>query len=274
MEDLSEKEQIEQIRAWWSEYGNFVIGGIVAGVAIMVGVNQYSSRQINAQTEASVLYESVLEAVGDGKLEEAETAATAIYTDYEATIYPSQARLAMARLYMEKGRDEDAAVVLQAIVDEMPKSEVGLVARLRLSQVLLYQEQPQDVVDLLSKQGDSAFSARYNEKLGDAYFALQSYTLAEEAYLKAMTDSAQTQTVDRALLQMKIDDLPDATLVAADVSAATAIDTLEDSAVEVTQEAAEVDDAADAIVDDAAAEAMEETPAQAGDEAAAEEVAD
>ena len=208
------------------------------------------------------------------KLEEAETAATAIYTDYEATIYPSQARLAMARLYMEKGRDEDAAVVLQAIVDDMPKSEVGLVARLRLSQVLLYQEKPQDVVDLLSKQADSAFSARYNEKLGDAYFDLQSYTLAEEAYLKAMTDTAQAETVDRALLQMKIDDLPDTTLVATDVSAAAAVDTLEDTAVEAMPDTAEIDDTADAMVDDAAAETIEETPAETGNDAVTEEVAD
>ena len=40
MDDLtSEKEQIEQIRAWWAQYGGYVIGGIGLGVALLVGIS-------------------------------------------------------------------------------------------------------------------------------------------------------------------------------------------------------------------------------------------
>ena len=44
MDDLSEKEQIEQMRAWWSEYGNYVIGGIVVGIGLMVATGALLSR--------------------------------------------------------------------------------------------------------------------------------------------------------------------------------------------------------------------------------------
>ena len=209
MEDLSEKEQIEQMRAWWSEYGNYVIGGIVVGLGLMIGIGQYRTQTENTQVDASALYETVFEAVADGDADAAETAANDLYENYASTVYPSQARLAMARLYMDKGRDNDAAEALRAIVDEEPDSELGLVARLRLAKVLLYQDNALDVVDLLSNTSESAFSARYNEALGDAYVDLGQFADARDAYFVAMADSATMPTVDRVLVQMKIDDLPE-----------------------------------------------------------------
>ena len=74
MEDLSEKEQIEQMRAWWSEYGNYVIGGIVVGLGLMFGIGQYRTQTENTQVDASALYETVFEAVADGDADAAETA--------------------------------------------------------------------------------------------------------------------------------------------------------------------------------------------------------
>jgi len=209
VEDLTEKEQIEEMRAWWSEYGNYVIGGIVVGIALMVGLGQYRSNTASTQVEASVLYETLFEAVADGDTDDAEAAASELYADYDSTNYPSQARLAMARLYMDKGRDKDAADSLRALVDAEPGTELGLIARLRLTKVLLYQDKPQEVIDLLSNRDDSAFTPRYSEMIADAYVMLGQYSDARDAYLVAMADSASMPTVDRALVQMKFDDLPE-----------------------------------------------------------------
>lgn len=231
MEDLSEKEQIEQMRAWWSEYGNYVIGGIVVGIALMVGVGQYRSNTVSTQTEASALYETLFEAVAQGDTDEAETAATDLYTNYGSTVYPSQARLAMARHYMDKGRDQDAADALRAIVDSEPDTELGLIARLRLAKVLLYQDNPLDVVDLLSNRTESAFAARYSEAMGDAYVSLGQYDDARDAYFLSMADSATMPTVDRVLVQMKVDDLPDTVMKDA-VSEELLEDPAEDAAAE------------------------------------------
>ena len=43
MNDLSEKEQLEQMRAWWADNGRFVIGGVLLGVAALVGWNQWQA---------------------------------------------------------------------------------------------------------------------------------------------------------------------------------------------------------------------------------------
>lgn len=227
MDDLqSEKEQIEEIRAWWAEYGKFVIAGVVIAVAGMVGINQYKSNRLDAQVEASVLFETLAEHVAAGDLEDAETVAAELSTDYANTAYSGQARLAMARLYMDRNRDQDAADALAELIDLGSNSELRGVARARLARILLYQEKPQEVVDLLQGQDDPAFNAVYAESLGDAFAALGDVEQAVAAYEIALADD--TQSVNRAIVQMKLVDLPDAdagdtdadTDVAADAGAA------------------------------------------------------
>ncbi len=227
MEDLSEKEQIEAMRSWWKENGRYVISGIVLGVAILVGWNEWQARQQAARLEASALYETLAVEVDDGDLDASEAAASDLYDNYGSTTYAALARLAMAKLYMEKGRDQDAADALNALLalrgrSKMPMvgslqarlgvpdfSELQMVGRLRLAKVYLYEDKPQEVTDLLSGFENTSFAARYDELLGDAYAALGRIAEAADAYGRAMLDDVNAPTVDRALVQMKLVDLPD-----------------------------------------------------------------
>ena len=83
------------------------------------------------------------------------------------------------------------------------------VGRLRLAHVLLYQDKPQEVADLLEGVEVVAFAALYDELLGDAYAALGRTAEAGDAYRRAMADPSPTPTIDRALVQMKLVDLPE-----------------------------------------------------------------
>ena len=108
----------------------------------------------------------------DGDLDEAERVADQLGTTYANTSYAAQSKLAIARLYMDKNRDQDAADALTALIDGDASEELRQVARLRLARILLYQDKPQDVVDLLDGQESPAFAAPFAELLGDAYYAL------------------------------------------------------------------------------------------------------
>ena len=209
MDDLlSEKEQIEQMRSWWAEYGNYVIGGVVAGALGLFGYNYYQNSQMTARLEASALYESLTGHVVDGELEEAEAVANEISSGYASTSYDAQAKLALARLYMDKNRDQDAADVLQALLSSDAGDELKHVARLRLARVLLYQGKTEEVVGLLEGQESPAFAALYNELLGDAYHALGRIEDAEAAYQRVLIDPLSQATVDQQLVQWKALDLP------------------------------------------------------------------
>lgn len=209
MEDLSEKEQLEALRGWWSENGNYVMGGIVVGIIIIFGVNQYRSTVAEEEIAASSLYEDVMYAAGTGDLDAAEEAAGELFRDYDASPYAGQARLALARLYMDNARDQDAADTLRGLIESSPDKELAMVARLRLAKILLYEGKAQDVVELIQGLPENAFSARMNEILGDAYVALEQYAEAETAYIAALNDDPRAPTVDTTLVQLKINDLPD-----------------------------------------------------------------
>ena len=87
--------------------------------------------------------------------------------------------------------------------------EISLIAEYRLAKIMLYQKKYQEVIDMLTDNNGHAFETKYSELLGDAYYGLQNYDAAEAAYLAALTTTNQPQVVDAALIQMKINDLPD-----------------------------------------------------------------
>ncbi len=209
MDDLqSEKEQLDEIRAWWADYGRYVIAGVVIAVALMVGLNQYKSNKLTAEIEASALFESLAGHVFEGELDDAERVADELANNYANTTYAAQSRLAMARLYMDKNRDQDAADVLQELLAMRGNGALRHVGRMRLARVLLYQDKPQEVIDLLVGQDNKAFAGLYAEALGDAFAALGQVEAAGESYRIALADTSQT--VNRGLVQMKLIDLPDA----------------------------------------------------------------
>lgn len=251
VEDLSEKEQIEQMRAWWSEYGAYVIGGLVLVIGALFGWNSWQSSHLESRVEASIAFEALADEVAEDRLEPAEAIAEEIFSEHPQTVYADQARLAMARLYMDQGRDQDAASALRALIDGGNSDEMKLVARLRLAKILLYQGRPEEVEPLLSGFDDTGFGARYREAVGDARYDMSDFEGAEAAYREALEADRATQLLDVALVQMKIADLPDA-------SPDASPDPGSDAAVQAdAPQEAESDDAAD---DDAAAPSGEVEP--------------
>ncbi|MBT8081675.1 MAG: tetratricopeptide repeat protein [Gammaproteobacteria bacterium] len=209
MDDLlSEKEQLEQIRTWWKEYGGYVIGGLGLGIAVLVGWNYYQGGKLESQLAGSALYETLAEHVESGSLDQAEAVADDLATNYTDTTYAAQGKLALARLYMDRNRDQDAVDVLQEITEQGSGGELELIARARLARILLYQGKAEEVVALLEDQESAAFAATFDDLLGDAYRDLGRYDDAQAAYERVMLDPVAQATVDQQFVQWKAQDLP------------------------------------------------------------------
>lgn len=241
MDDLlSEKEQLDQFRSWWSEYGAYVVGGIVLGAGLLFGINRYQDNQLQEQLDASVAYESLIVQVVDGDLDKAEATASEIQNSYAETTYAGQAGLAMAKLYMDKNRDQDATNALLAVVDSDADEELRHVARLRLARILLYQDKAQEAVDLLENESIDAFAAAYGEVLGDAYTALGRVAEAQDAYQKVLLDPLSQGTVDQQLVQWKSLDLPEVEAAPLPTADETETSSAEPEAAEAVETAAPV----------------------------------
>lgn len=207
-EFLSEKEQIQYIRDWWRDNRMyiFIFGFVVIGS--VAGTNTWKASVLNEQIAASSLYESLAVEISENNLESGELIAEEIYSEYSESIYADQARLAMAYFYMSQSRDEDAADELRGLIKSSENNEMILIANMRLAKILLYQSKYQEVLDLLEGNLGHAFETKYSELIGDAYLGLEDYENAEFAYMNALKDTGSPQVIDAALLQMKINDLP------------------------------------------------------------------
>ena len=238
------------MKAWWAEYGRYVIAGIVIAVGLLLGFNYHKSSKLEAEMQASDLFESLAGYVVDGDLDAAIPVADELHSNYANTAYAAQSRLVMARLYMDQNRDQDAADALRELLGMSGNGALKHVARARLARILLYQDKPQEVLDLLAEQSNPGFAGLYAEARGDAHAALGDYDAARAAYDEALADT--TQSVNRGVVQMKLIDLPEA--MPAPLPAAA------DAASEVATgagEAAEPTDTVEASVEDEEAGADE-----------------
>ena len=204
---LSEKEQIERMRSWWSEYGSFVVGGVVLGAVILFGINYYQNSQLDAQVAASVLYDELADEIVAGDIEAAEAIVKDLTDNHGGSSYAAQSYLAIARFYMDRNRDNDAAESLRTLIAMDGNDAFKNIGRVRLAKILLYQDQPEEVLTLLDGQDSGAFAARFAEVRGDAYVALGRFEEARTAYQAAMME--QLPVVDQALVQLKLLDLPE-----------------------------------------------------------------
>jgi predicted negative regulator of RcsB-dependent stress response len=205
---LSEKEQIDKMRAWWSDNGSYVISGLAISIIGVFGFNYYENSQREAAYQSSGLYDALTDMVVDGEVAEAEAIAAQLEEGYGETNYLAQARLAMARMYMDQNRDEDAADSLRTVLAMGVEEEFKDVARIRLAKILLYQDKAQEAADLVEGREDGAFAERYADILGDAYVALNRPDEARLAYQRALFEDGTGATVDQNFVQLKLLDLP------------------------------------------------------------------
>ena len=210
-EFLSEKEQIEQIRKWWSENGRWVIAGVALGVALLVGWNTWRNFVAERAAEASALYDELAAIVeesnpGDATRSRAEDLGRRLKGDYAATPYDEGGALVLARLYVSTGALDEAGAELQYVIDRGTDPELEMVARLRLAQVRLQQQRYDDAEAALAVDSPGAFTARIDELKGDLAYARGDHAAARAAYERALAEG-EGGLVNRSYVQMKLDDL-------------------------------------------------------------------
>jgi predicted negative regulator of RcsB-dependent stress response len=204
-EYLSEKEQVEQIKQWWRDYGWYLVGGMAVAALGYFGWNQYEASRAGRGEEASALYDELQSAIADDDTRADELLAR-LRNEYASSPYTDHAGLLMAKTLLISN-PERAADELRRVMGTTEDRELAMIARLRLARVLAYREAYQDALNLLTVSEPGQFAARLNEIRGDVHVALGENDAARDAYLRALTAQG-SESLDRRYLQMKLNALP------------------------------------------------------------------
>ncbi|MDQ6640511.1 MAG: tetratricopeptide repeat protein [Pseudomonadota bacterium] len=201
--DLEEQEQLDQLKAFWKQYGNLVTWVLILVLGGYAAWNGWNLYQRDQGAKAGSLYDELDRAAQEGDSERA----TRIFADmkerYPRATFTQQAGLVAARVAAEKGQYDAATASLAWVADKAGESEYRSIARLRLAGLLLDTKKYEEALKQLDAIDGPEFAALAADRRGDILLTQGKNAEAQAAYLKAW--NAMDPKVDyRRLVEAKL----------------------------------------------------------------------
>ncbi len=199
----SEKEQVEQLRKWWQENGKALIIGVVLGLGGLFGYRGWQEHVTTKAMEAADLHAAVLVALERAQHATVIAESARLRGEYADTPYAALATLAEAAVQVRDGNAGEAQTALEWVVEHAGQPEVAAVARLRMARLLHDRGESAAARSALDALPEGLFTAQAAELRGDLLRDAGQPDAAREAYREALAADSE----NRAILQMKLDDL-------------------------------------------------------------------
>ena len=205
--DLQEQEQIDQIKAFWSQYGNLITWTLILALSGFAAWNGWNWWQRNQAAKASAMFDELDRAAQAADAERAARVFADLKERFPRTAYAQQGALLAAKVQADKGQTDAALASLAWAADNADEDEYRTLARLRAAGLMMDKKQFDQALAQLdaAAQGKSAkaFEALLADRRGDVLLAQGKKDEARKAYeaaYKAMDDKLEY----RRLLDAKL----------------------------------------------------------------------
>jgi len=202
--DLEEQDQLEDLKAWWRQWGNTIAGVIIAVCVGIIGIQGWRWWSQQQAEKGSVLYNAVSTAARANDVAKAKDAMTQLADKYGGTAYAPRAALIVAATLYDAGDRAGAKAQLAAVIDRDSEDELKQIARLRLASMLLDDKQYDDALRTLDAKHDDAFAGIYADTRGDILAAAGRNAEARTAYQNALA-RLDPKSAYRSYVQVKLD---------------------------------------------------------------------
>ena len=201
--DLQEQEQLDDIKAFWKQYGNLITWLITACLLAFAGWNGWGWYQRDQAVKASAMFDELDRAAVAGDADKAGRVFADLKERYGRTSFAQQGGLMAARVQFDKGQPDAAKASLGWVADNATEDEYRSVARLRLAGVLLDTKQYDAALKALDASTTAQFAALVADRRGDVLLAQgkpAEATTAYQAAYKAMGDKLEYRRLIEAKL--------------------------------------------------------------------------
>lgn len=204
--DLQEQEQLDQLKAFWQQYGNLITWTLTFVLAGFAAWNGWNWWQRNEAGKAGALYEELERGSQAGDAERTARAFGDLKERFPRTLQAQQGALLAAKVQADRGQADAALATLAWVADQAADDEYRVIARLRASGVLMDQKKYDEALKQLdaAQQGKvREFDALIADRRGDVLAAQGKKADAVTAYQSA--HKAMDAKVDyRQLLDAKL----------------------------------------------------------------------
>ena len=204
--DLEEQEQLDQLKHFWSRYGNLITGLLVFVLLAVAAWNGYHYWQRSQASQSAALFDELSKAVATGDTSLAQRSFSDMKERYPSAAYTQQAALAWARQASDKGDNDAAKSALQWVVDKSGDQGYAAIARLRLANLYFDAKDYAQALTLLDGVADEAFAALVADRKGDIFAVQDKRSEAKAAYLLAY-QKLEERAQYRRVVQVKLNAL-------------------------------------------------------------------
>jgi predicted negative regulator of RcsB-dependent stress response len=203
---LTDRDQEEALRNWWSENWKWILAGVVLGLGLLAAYQYWQSYRGHEADGAAKTYQDFQKAVAAKDLEQAKRLLQDLANDHAKSGYTQQGHLLLAKEDAEAGRFEDSIKHLRQVVDTSRDAELAHVARLRMARLLIQTGKHDEVLQMLDIAKAGAFVAQVHEIRGDALVAKGDAQGARAEYAAALAAESKGQ-IDRPTVELKLRDV-------------------------------------------------------------------
>lgn len=208
--DLEEQESIDQMKAWWDQWGTPITAAVCVCCLGFAGWNGWQWYQRNQAAQASGAYVQLQNAIYQNDAKNVKSIADGLIEDYGTTIYAPLGALASAAAEVQEGNLDLARDRLVWVIEKSGHPEYDTIARVRLAGVELSAKKPEAALQALEPAKPVPDqTALVEDRLGDVYYAMNDFEKARAAWQKAV-EAAGEQSPIRGVLHYKLASLPPA----------------------------------------------------------------
>jgi predicted negative regulator of RcsB-dependent stress response len=204
--DLEEQEQLDELKAFWKQWGNLITTVLTVALVAFAGWNIYQRWMQNQASQAAALFEEIERNAVAGDLPKLERVFADMKDKYPDTSFAQQAGLVAARVFFEGAKPDQAKAALTWVAEKSSDDGYQAIAKLRLASVLVEGAAHDDALKLLSGSFPAEFSALVSDRRGDIYLLqgkkAEARTEFEKAF-KAFDERAEY----RRLVEVKLNSL-------------------------------------------------------------------
>lgn len=204
--DLQEQEQLDTLKAWWKDNGNYLLGALLIVLVAMGGWRGWQYYQNQQSVEAATLYAGFVKQLESNDAKRVNDAAAAVMGQYAGTAYATRAALLAAQVNEQVKDVARAKTQLQWVIAHAEEASLKDVARLRLAAVLLDEKDYDGAMNLLETKHPASFDGLYADLRGDVLSAQGKKEEAKSAY-KLAYEKTDAKSTYRNLIQIKMDAL-------------------------------------------------------------------
>jgi predicted negative regulator of RcsB-dependent stress response len=202
-----EQETLENLKAWWAQWGNSVTWLVLVVALAAAGWNGWQYWQRRQTTAAVVLYEQVQQAVSTGDKAMIARIGSDLEDKFGSTPYAQMGGLLAAKGLYAANDTAGAKAQLDWVIQHAKDAEFKQIAQLRLAGILLDEKSYDAGLKLVSDPESDAYKGLFADRRGDLLAAQGKRDEARQAYQGALTALASSEPSQRQLIQFKLDAL-------------------------------------------------------------------